>query len=487
MTVCTTAPTKLQRHSRQEVQADFNAGRISSDGGAVLLREADEALGIIQQAAKCFQDFRRPDRIEHHLDELLRQRIFGLALGYEDISDHDVLRNDAIFALACGKKDVLGRDRGRALDRGKPLAAHATLHRLELARPTDSTSRESEASGHNKITFSRDRGDSLFIDLYARQCSGHIPRQVILDLDNTDSTIHGNQEGKWFNSYYDSHCYTPLYIFTDTGHVLWSELQTCDESPTRQSVHAVRTIVENLRARPGWESVSFVVRGDSGFCRDDLMTWCEENKVGYIVGLAKNSRLKEQISDKLTHHLELAKRDHEPKTSYDSFRYQTHISWSRERLVVAKIEALPASNNSGHYEAKFNPRFVVTNLHETASITDPQQLYGEWYCPRGEMENRIKEQQLCLFADRVSTSYMWSNHIRQWLSTVAYVIMHAIRTIGLKGTQREKAQCTTIRNYILKIGATIRVTTRRIYIHLSSSHPAEAYFQKITDRFRQLC
>jgi hypothetical protein len=488
MTVCTSHAVDLQRHSRQEVRAQFDAGRISSDGGALLLREVDGSLGIIKQVARCFQDHRRADRIEHTLEELLRQRIFGLALGYEDIADHDMLRSDSVLALACGKQDVLGQDRERASDRGNPLAAHATLHRLELARPCeDSDGRQSEVRGDNKITFSRDFGDYLFIDLYAQLCQDAIPKQVILDLDATDSTIHGNQEGKWFNTYYDSHCYTPLYIFTDTGHVVWSELQTCDESPSRNSVHAVSMIVERLRARPGWESVRFIVRGDSGFCRDDLMTWCEAHDVGFILGLATNSRLESEIASELKWNLTVAKRDNEAQVSFHSFCYRTRKTWSAERFVAAKAEALPARCDDGNKEAKANPRFVVTNLNEMLRISDPEELYRHWYCPRGEMENRIKEQQLCLFADRVSTSWMWSNQIRQWFSTIAYVLMHALRTIGLKGTDRATAQCSTIRSYLLKIGATIRVTTRRIWVHLSGGHPAEPLFRKVAARFKQLC
>jgi len=488
MTVCTGPAVELQRHSRQEVRAQFDAGRISSDGGALLLREVDQALGIIKQVATCFQDHRCADRIEHSLEELLRQRIFGVALGYEDIADHDMLRSDSVLALACGKQDVLGQDRERASDRGNPLAAHATMHRLELARPREvSDGRQSEVRGSNKITFSRDLGDTLFIDLYAQHCQDAIPTQVILDLDATDSTIHGNQEGKYFNTYYDSHCYTPLYIFTDTGHVLWSELQTCNESPSRNSVHAVRTIVERLRARSGWESVRFIVRGDSGFCRDDLMSWCEAHDVGFIMGLATNSRLEAAIADDLERNLTLAKRDHEPQVSYRSLRYRTRTSWSGERFVVAKAEALPARYDDGHQGAKKNPRFVVTNLNEKLALSDPEKLYRQWYCPRGEMENRIKEQQLCLFSDRVSTSWMWSNQLRQWFSTIAYVVMHALRTIGLKDTDRATAQCSTIRNYLLKIGATIRVTTRRIWVHLSGAYPAEPLFREVAARFSRMC
>lgn len=488
MTVCNGPAVDLQRHSRQEVHAQFDAGRISSDGGALLLREVDEALGIINQVAQCFQDHRRKDRVEHSLEALLRQRIFGLALGYEDISDHDMLRSDSVLALACGKQDVLGHDRERAADRGNPLAAHATLHRLELARPSESSDgRQSEVHGENKITFSRDLGDYLFIDLYAQQCRKAIPQQVILDLDATDSTIHGNQEGRWFNRYYDSHCYTPLYIFTDTGHLLWSELQTCDESPSRNSVHAVRMIVERLRARPGWESVRFIIRGDSGFCRDDLMTWCEAHDVSYILGLATNSRLESHIASELSKNLTLAKRDNEALASYRGFRYRTRTSWSAERFVAAKAEALPARWNDCIRDATTNPRFVVTNLNEHMHISDPEELYRHWYCPRGDMENRIKEQQLCLFADRVSTSWIWSNQIRQWFSAIAYVLMHALRTIGLEGTDRATAQCGTIRNSLLKIGATLRVTTRRIWVHLSGAHPAEPLFRKVAARFRHLC
>lgn len=487
MTVCTDPAVQLQRHSRQDVHAQFDGARISSDGGALLLREVDQKLGIISRVATCFQDHRRADRIEHPMEVLLRQRIFGLALGYEDITDHDRLRDDSVFALACGKRDILGHDRERASDVGKPLAAHATLHRLELARPAESDSRQSQSHGHNKITFSRDQADTLFIDVYAQLRSATIPDQVILDLDATDSTIHGNQEGKWFNGYYDSHCYTPLYIFTDDGHVLWSELQTCDETPSRHSVHAVRTIVERLRAQPGWQQVRFIVRGDSGFCRDDLMAWCEANDVGFVLGLQTNPRLEKTISQALDHNLTIARRDNEAYATYHAFDYRTLKSWSRTRRVSAKAEALPARSCDGRHSAKRNPRFVVSHLPGIVEADDPEVCYRQWYCPRGDMENRIKEQQLCLFADRVSTSYLWSNHLRQWFATVAYVLLHALRTIGLKGTDRATAQCSTIRTYLLKIGATVRVTTRRIWVHLSGAHPAEPLFRKVAARFAMLC
>ena len=487
MAVCTDSALSLQSHPRQEVQARFDGARISSDGGALLLREVDQRLNIIGQAASCFQDHRCADRVEHPLEVLLRQRVWGLALGYEDIADHDHLRDDSLLALACGKDDVLGQDRARTGDRGKPLAGHATLHRLELARPTEADSRQSAVCGDNKITFSRDLGDSIFTDLYAQQYEAAIPEQVILDLDATDSTIHGNQEGKWFNGYYDSHCYTPLYIFTETGHVVWSELQTCDGDPSRNSVHAVATIIERLRIRHGWHQTRFIVRGDSGFCRDDLMTWCEENDVGFILGLATNSRLEAEIASHLQSNLAFARRDNEPYTTYHAFDYQTRQSWSRERLVSAKAEALPARVDDGRQDAKANPRFIVTHLPDIAGVDDPEIRYRSWYCPRGEMENRIKEQQLCLFADRVSTSWLWSNHLRQWFATLAYVVLHALRTIGLVGTDYARAQCSTIRAYLLKIGATIRVTTRRIWIHLSGAHPAEPLFRTVANRFRARC
>jgi hypothetical protein len=477
MAVCTSSSITIQKHSQREVRAVFDGARISSDGGALLLRETDRRYRIIEQAAGCFTDHRRADLIEFPLEDLLRQRVFGLNLGYEDISDHDTLRDDSLLALACGRKDITGQDRRRESDLGKPLAAHATLHRMELAQPTEKDPLQSTPHGDNKITFDFEGGSRFLIDTYLQQHADSIPAQVILDLDATDSTIHGEQEGKWFNAHYDSHCYLPLYIFSDDGYVLWSELQTSDASASRNSLHAVQTIIERIRSHAAWSGVRFIIRGDSGFCRDDLMHWCETNDVGFILGLSTNSRLESEIADALDAAEKIVQKTNEACASYHAFSYKTRQSWSCTRWVTAKAEVLPPCPFHRNAKAKRNPRFVVSHLPGIPAGDDPETLYREWYCPRGEMENRIKEQQLCLFADRVSSSQMWSNQLRQWFSTVAYVLQHALRRTALAGTDMAKAQCSTIRERLLKIGATIRITSRKIWISLSSAHPSEPIFR----------
>jgi len=462
----------FNRHFQREVTGDFTSSRISTDGGAMLLREVSDRTGLLSGAAECFIDHRHPAFVEHDLPCLLAQRIMGICLGYEDINDHDFLQGDSLLATACGRTDVLGAERRRPEDIGKPLASSSTLNRLELAVPPMG-SKSPQVDRYHKIVFDPVAGQRLLSDQFAASYRSP-PKRIILDLDATDDALHGDQEGKFFHGYYDRYCYLPLYIFSDSQ-LLWAELRPSNQDGATGSVEAVAAIVDRLRSKHGWHRTEFIVRADSGFCRDNLMTWCETNRVHYILGLSKNSRLKAEVADRMDQAIAQATDTTSAVTRYARFAYQTLNSWSRERWVTAKVEALPSPRPDDN-AIKANHRFVVSSLPRTRH--SPRALYRNWYCPRGDMENRIKEQQLDLFADRTSTSRLWSNQIRLWLSSVAYCLMDALRRKALKNTALQQAQCGTIRLRLLKFGAIIRVTTRRIRIHFGGSHPGESVFRQ---------
>lgn len=469
-TDCHQQTLPFQPHFRQEIRAAFTGFRISSDGGALLLREVAQRTGLLDAAAACFADHRQPWLVAHDLPCLIAQRILGLCLGYEDLNDHDFLQGDALLALACGRRDHHGTQR-RGADHGKPLASSSTLNRLELAVPHQGDDTP-VVDRYHKVTFDPVAGQALFTTAFAASQT-RPPKQVILDLDATDDALHGDQEGRFFHGYYDHYCYLPLYIFAGS-HLLWAELRQSNQDGAAGSVAAVSAIVERLRNEHGWHDTEFIVRGDSGFCRDNLMSWCEQHNVHFILGLAKNSRLK-AITAKDMYEVESeAVRDQERVTRFARFTYRTRKSWSRRRCVTAKVEALPSPRADD--AIKRNHRFIVSSL--PASRHEPEELYRNWYCPRGDMENRIKEQQLDLFADRTSTARMWSNQIRLWFASVAYCLMDALRRTALAKTALAKAQCGTIRLRLLKIGATIRTTARKVWIALSSAHPAEPIFRQ---------
>ena len=470
-TDCQQASLFFQPHFQREVRADFSGSRVSSDGGALLLREVANKTGLLQSAASCFTDHRNQTFVEHDLTCLVSQRVLGLCLGYEDLNDHDFLQGDSLLALACGRHDHQGHDRHQPEDYGKPLASSSTLNRLELAVPPLG-GETPVVDRYHKVIFDPDAGQQLFADLYAKS-HRHPPKQVILDLDATDDVLHGQQEGRFFHGYYDSYCYLPLYIFAGS-HLLWAEQRPSNQDAATGSVAAVSSIISRLREVHGWHRTTFIILGDSGFCRDDLMTWCEANRVHYILGLAKNSRLEAKVSDAMAQAVDTATQGQQRITEYTRFAYRTRTSWSRERTVTAKVEALPSPREDDD-SIKQNHRFVVSSL--PPSRHSPKALYRNWYCPRGDMENRIKEQQLDLFADRTSTARLWSNQIRLWFSSVAYCLMDALRRTALSKTAMAKAQCGTIRLRLLKIAATIRTTTRRIWISLSGCHPAEPVFR----------
>ena len=446
---------------RREVVARFDGGRISSDAGGLLLRETERVAGIIGQFAACFTDHRDPDLIEHTVEALVAQRVYALGLGYEDLNDHDDLRHDPLLAVLVGKKDPLGRTRSRARDRGKALAGKSTLNRLELT-PVRADAR----SRYKKITLDRRAVQRLFTDVFI-QSHKRPPRRIVLDLDATDDVIHGHQAGRFFHGYYKNYCYLPLYIFCGE-HLLCARLRPSNIDASAGSVKELQRIVGQIRER--WSKVQIVIRADSGFCREAIMAWCEAHDVDFVLGLAKNERLIQEIESELAQAKCQYDATQQAARVFKDFHYQTLDSWSRSRRVIGKAE---------HLAKGANPRFVVTSL--SAEAFDAKSLYEDEYCARGEMENRIKEQQLCLFADRTSTATMRANELRLWFSSVAYTLMNALRRLGLKDTSMAKARCDTIRSKLLKIGAQVRVTFRKVWVSMSESCPYRRLFRQVHD------
>jgi len=448
MTECNATVLQFQPHGRREIVAEFNGEMITSDAGVLLLREANERLGLISRFAKCFDDFRNPDQIDHPLEQLLAQRVFGIALGYEDLNDHDKLRHDPLLALACGCEDpaAFGTTEGR-----RALAGRNTLNRLELT-PSGAT----PTSRYKKIVHHSSKIEAFFVDTFL-QLHPEAPEEIVLDVDATDNPLHGHQLGRFFHGYYQNYCYLPLYIFCG-DHLLCARLRPADIDASLGTVKQLNQIVMRLRAH--WPDVRILVRGDSGFCRDSIMRWCEENNVDFVLGLAKNERLKIQIESELKQAEEQFNTTGKASRVFKDFEYQTLDSWSRSRRVIGKAEHLAKGSN---------PRFVVTSL--SADECDAATLYEQRYCARGEMENRIKEQQLFLFANRTSCGTMRANQLRLWMSALAYVLLNAIRQYGLKDTELQEAQCDTIRLKLLKIGARVRISVRRVWLSLSAAYP----------------
>jgi len=456
-TECT--PTQLEFHSlgQREVVGKFDGGNITSDAGGLLLREVEQQFGIIRSFAECFEDFRDPDLIEHTVAELVAQRVYGLALGYEDLNDHDELRVDPLLAVLVGKEDPEGKDRVREQDKGKALAGKSTLNRLELT-PVKAEQR------YKKIVMKPEAIDRLFVDIFLK-AHKEAPEQIVLDVDATDDPLHGNQEGKFFHGYYMNYCYLPLYIFCGEF-LLCARLRPSNIDGAKGTVEELERIVGQIRAV--WPEVRIVVRGDSGFCRDEIMTWCETNHTEYVFGFAKNKRLEAMIAGELQQAAKLYDETKQAARVFKDFRYETRDSWTRERRVVGKAE---------HLDKGANPRFVVTSIEKEK--IDAQALYEELYCARGEMENRIKEQQLWLFADRTSTGKMRANQLRLYFSSVAYSLMQALRRIGLNGTHMAAAQCNTIRLKLLKVGAHVKITVRKIWVSLAGGYPYIELFTRV--------
>jgi len=458
-TECT--PTQLEFHAlgRREVVGKFDGGNITSDAGGLLLRETEKRTGIISGFARCFEDLRNPELIEHTVAELVAQRIYGLALGYEDLNDHDELRRDPLFAVLVGKEDPEGEKRIRPRDKGKSAAGKSTLNRLELT-PADPTAAELR---YKKIILKPEEIDRLFVDVFL-QAHREGPEEIVLDVDATDDPLHGNQEGRFFHGYYMNYCYLPLYIFCGEF-LLGARLRSSNIDASEGTVEELERIVGQIRA--AWPGVKIVVRGDSGFCRDNIMSWCEARKVDYVLGFAKNERLKAIIAEELKRAQQQYEETLEASRVFKDFRYQTRESWTLERRVVAKAE---------HLDKGSNPRFIVTSIE--MEQMDARTLYEQLYCARGNMENRIKEQQLWLFADRTSAGKMRANQIRLYFSSVAYMLMQALRRLGLKGTQMAAAQCNTIRLKLLKVGAQVKITVRKVWISLAGGYPyADLFYQ----------
>jgi hypothetical protein len=449
------------------VLACFDGGRITSDAGALLLRQVDSHFRFLEQFAACFTDHRDPELIEHSALDLLKQRVYGICLGYEDLNDHDRLRFDPLLATAIGKTDPLGDERVHEIDRGKPLAGKSTLNRLELT-PVGAD----EESRYKKVVGHLSRIEDFLVDVF-RQQHPTPPKRIVLDLDSTDDPLHGQQLGRFFHGYYGHYCYLPLYIFCG-DHPLAAVLRPSNIDASAGSLEHVQRIVRRLRER--WPDVAIVLRADSGFCREPIMRWCEANGVDYLFGLAKNQRLLRAIGREMHQAKEAFQLTGRPARVFKDFEYRTHKSWSRARRVVGKAEHLAGD--------KANPRFVVTSLSPEA-LAAPA-LYEEEYCARGDMENRIKEQQLELFADRLSCETMRANQLRLYFATVAYVLMRALREYGLKDTPLAKAQCGTIRVKLFKIGARVTVSVRRVLVSLSESYPFQELFARVWANLRTL-
>lgn len=467
MTQCSSQRLLFQPHGSREVVAAFDGGRITSDAGGLLLREVEERFRIVQQFAGCFTDYRDEELAEFSVCELLLQRVMGLALGYEDLNDHDRLRHDPLLALLAGRKDITGQDRRETNDRGKPLAGKSTLNRLELT-PVGANAQ----SRYKKVVAHIGQLQETLVDVFVRmKAKQEVPQELVLDLDATDDPLHGDQLGKFFHAYYGHYCYLPLYIFCD-GWPLLALLRPSNIDGSAGTVPYLQRIVAKIRQV--WPQVRIIIRGDSGFCREKIMRFCEENQVDFILGLAKNKRLVRALGKELQQAKVQFEASGQSARCFKDFEYRTRKSWSRSRRVIGKAE---------HLAKGANPRFVVTSL--SRQRVDAQTLYEDRYCARGDMENRIKEQQLYLFADRTSTHAMRSNQLRLLFSTMAYLLHLVLREFGLAGTELAAAQAGTIRTKLLKIGGRIRVSVRRVWLSLSEAYPYQELFERVLWNIRR--
>ena len=450
MTECNQSSFGFEASGRREIVARFDGGTISTDGGAFLLRQTDMRLNLLPRLAGCFLDGRNQNRIEHTIAEMLAQRVYGIALGYEDLNDHEQLRKDPVFGILAGREDP-----------DTLLAGKSTLNRMELGAGVKDR--------YKKITFWKDSVDELLVNVFI-ESHRSAPAEIILDVDTTDLPLHGKQEGRFFHGYYDNYCYLPLYIFCG-DHVLCARLREANHDAAFGCLAEIKKIVAQIRI--AWPEVKIVLRGDSGFCRNELMSWCEANRVEFVFGLARNQRLRKIIGAEMHEATEQWNRTGKPARVFSEFQYRTKKTkkggWDRERRVVAKAE---------HIDGKENPRFVVTSLTD-----ESRKLYEEIYCARGDMENRIKEQ-FSLFADRVSAETMRANQMRLYLSAMAYVLVSGLRRLGLKATELAEAQISTIRTKLLKIGAQIRVTVRKVWVSMASSYPWQSLYQEVWENLR---
>jgi hypothetical protein len=440
-TQCNAEQLQFSCIERRRVVAAFDGGTVSSDAGALLLGRTDEAIGLVDRLAGCFIDERDPQLIEHTVRTLIGQRVFGIALGYEDLNDHESLRHDPVFGALLGKLTAKRRSDCAA------LAGKSTLNRLEL-HEVEGNSR------YHKIRPEAEAIERLWVDLFL-DAHREAPSEIILDLDATDDPLHGHQEGRFFHGYYDGYCYLPLYIFSGE-HLLCAKLRRSNIDGAAGAREEIERIVGQIRER--WSTVKIILRADSGFCREELMSWCEQNAVDYVFGLAKNTRLVRAIGAELHTAAAESRETQRPARRFKELVYRTRKSWCRPRRVVAKAE------QTGD---KANPRFIVTSL--SMQQWPARELYEDFYCARGECENRIKEAQLDLFADRLSAATFRANQLRLWLASAAYVLMHALRRIGLKNTALARACANTIRLRLLKIGAVVTVSVRRVKLAMSEA------------------
>lgn len=469
-TDCNEQPLLFQDLGRRKVLADFSGGTLSSDGGVLLIRQVDANLGLTSSLAQCFYDHRNQVFVDHSVQQLLAQRIYGLALGYEDLNDHERLRLDPLLATACNKVDPLGQERFNPAHRGVALAGPSTLNRLELSN--------NKATRCHKLQHDPAKVAARLLTMGARCLPKHA-RELVLDLDAMGHRLHGLQEGRHFNAYYDDYCYLPLYAFVG-DFPLWAQLRTAEHEAAHGAVAALEQIVAALRKR--CPKARIIVRGDSGFGREEIMAWCESQwEVYYCLGLAKNSVLIEKLGPALAqararHCLSGAASTRE----FTEFRYRTHNSWSRERRVIGKAEVMSGGEN---------PRFIVTNLpakgfkkEKDQGRFGPTRLYEELYCARGDMENKLKQQVLDLQADRMSTHHLISNQFRLWEAIFAYLLMERLRTQGLSGTELERATVGSLRLALLKVAAQVCVSVRRVYVQLSSAYPLQQLFRLCQQR-----
>jgi Transposase DDE domain group 1 len=423
------------------VEAAFDGGLVTSDAGALLLKATDEAIGLVERFAECFHDERQQHLIEHAVATLVGQRVFAIALGYEDLNDHDELRHDPLMAVLAGKLTAKRKDCA-------PVAGKSTLNRLELSKL--------EPTRYHKISHNPARINRLFVDVFLA-AHPRPPSEIVLDLDATDDPVHGEQEGRFFHGYYDCHCYLPLYVFCGR-HLLLAKLRRADRGAAAGVVEEVKRLVARIRAE--WPHTRILLRGDADFGLDALMTSCEADGVDFVLGIGRNERLLAEIAPELDRAAAASARTGQPKRRFKSFMWMTRRTWSRPRRVVAKAEWA---------NGEANPRFVVTSL--TRRECKAKDLYEKVYCARGDMENRIKECQLDLFADRTSAATMRANQLRLWFYSMAYVLLCALRRIGLYDTDLAAATCGTIRLKLLKIGALVRISVRRIRIAMASACP----------------
>jgi len=445
-TECNTDWFGFARVEGRDVVATFDGGAITSDAGALLLGSTNRAIKLIDRFAGCFRDGRCQELVEHRVETLVGQRVLGIALGYEDLNDHDELRHDPVMAVLAGKLEAHRKDCA-------PVAGKSTLNRLELSRP--------EATRYHKIAHDAAAIEGLLVDLFI-ETHKQPPEEIILDLDATDDPLHGRQEGRFFHGYYDCYCYLPLYVFCG-DQLLAAKLRTANIDASAGAMEEIARIVG--RVRKPWPGVRILLRADSGFAREALMAWCEANGVDYIFGLAKNKRLARAIAAELIQAKKESKTSGNPARRFKEFNWSTRKSWSRKRRVIAKAEWT---------QDKANPRFIVTSLSQAKG--DARHLYEKVYCARGEMENRIKECQLDLFADRTSTATFSANQLRLWFASMAYVLIDSLRRIALPGTDLAQATCATIRRKLFKIGALVTISVRRIKLAMASGCPYQTVF-----------